>query len=113
LKRHLLKNVPAGFSLELKEDKGGPPWMTGIDHPAFTLMLESLKTGYGHEPCLYGCGGSIPFVAKLMDALGNIPPLCLGAYDPDCRMHEPGESLSMVDLPPPGPFCRDRFTSQF
>ena len=98
LKRHLLKNVPAGFSLELKEDKGGPPWMTGIEHPAFTLMLESLKTGYDHEPCLYGCGGSIPFVAKLMDALGNIPPLCLGAYDPDCRMHEPGESLSMIDL---------------
>jgi acetylornithine deacetylase/succinyl-diaminopimelate desuccinylase-like protein len=98
LKYHLLKNVPAGFSLELEEDKGGPPWMTGIDHPAFTLMLESLKAGYGHEPCLYGCGGSIPFVAKLMDALGSIPPLCLGAYDPDCRMHEPGESLSMADL---------------
>jgi acetylornithine deacetylase/succinyl-diaminopimelate desuccinylase-like protein len=98
LKNHLLKNVPAGFSLELTEDKGGPPWMTGIDHPAYSLMLESLKAGYGQEPCIYGCGGSIPFVAKLMDALGNIPPLCLGAYDPDCRMHEPGESLSMVDL---------------
>ena len=98
LKKFLLQNVPEGFSLELEEDKGGPPWMTGIDHPAFTLMLESLKVGYQHEPCLYGCGGSIPFVAKLMDALGNIPPLCLGAYDPDCRMHEPGESLSMVDL---------------
>jgi acetylornithine deacetylase/succinyl-diaminopimelate desuccinylase-like protein len=98
LKQHLLKHVPAGFSLELEEDKGGPPWMTGIDHPAFPLMLESLKIGYAHDPCLYGCGGSIPFVAKLMDALGNIPPLCLGAYDPDCQMHEPGESLSMADL---------------
>ena len=98
LKKYLLHNVPEGFSLELEEDKGGPPWMTGIDHPAFTLMLESLKVGYQHEPCLYGCGGSIPFVAKLMDALGNIPPLCLGAYDTDCRMHEPGESLSMADL---------------
>ena len=98
LKRYLLDKVPDGFSLELEEDKGGPPWMTGIDHPAFSLMLESLKVGYDHEPCLYGCGGSIPFVAKLMDALGNIPPLCLGAYDPDCRMHEPGESLSMIDL---------------
>jgi acetylornithine deacetylase/succinyl-diaminopimelate desuccinylase-like protein len=98
LKQHLLQNVPDRFTLELEEDKGGPPWMTGIDHPAFTLMLESLKVGYAHEPCLYGCGGSIPFVAKLMDALGNIPPLCLGAYDPDCRMHEPGESLSMADL---------------
>ena len=98
LKEHLLKKVPPGFSIQLEEDKGGPPWMTGIEHPAFPLMLESLKTGYGHDPCLYGCGGSIPFVAKLMDALGSIPPLCLGAYDPDCRMHEPGESLSMADL---------------
>ena len=98
LKQYLLQSVPDGFTLELEEDKGGPPWMTGIDHPAFTLMLESLKAGYNHEACLFGCGGSIPFVAKLMDALGNIPPLCLGAYDPDCRMHEPGESLSMVDL---------------
>ncbi len=98
LKKHLLRNAPAGFSLELEEDKGGPPWMTGIEHPAFLLMLESLKAGYGKDPCLYGCGGSIPFVAKLMEALGNIPPLCLGAYDPDCRMHEPGESLSMADL---------------
>ena len=98
LKNHLFKNVPAGFTLELDEDKGGPPWMTAIDHPAFPLMLESLKAGYGHDPCLYGCGGSIPFVAKLTEALGDIPPLCLGAYDPDCRMHEPGESLSMADL---------------
>ena len=98
LKHHLLASTPAGYSLELEADKGGPPWITAIDHPAFSLMLESLKTGYGKDPCLYGCGGSIPFVAQLMEALGDIPPLCLGAYDPDCRMHEPGESLSMPDL---------------
>ena len=30
--------------------------------------------------------------------LGDVHPLCLGAYDPDARMHEPGESLSMPDL---------------
>ena len=98
LKTHLFQNVPPGFSLELKEDKGGAPWSTGIDHPAFPLMLKSLEVGYGHPSCLYGCGGSIPFVAKLMTALGNVPPLCIGPYDQDCRMHEPGESLSMPDL---------------
>lgn len=98
LKTHLLQNVPPGFSLELKEDKGGSPWSTGIDHPAFPLMLKSLEVGYEHTSCLYGCGGSIPFVAKLMTALGNIPPLCIGPYDQDCQMHEPGESLSMPDL---------------
>ena len=98
LKQHLLDHAPQGYTLHLETDKGGPPWITGIEHPAFGLMLESLKTGYDCDPCLYGCGGSIPFVAKLMQALGDIPPLCLGAYDPDSRMHEPGESLSMADL---------------
>ncbi|SVE25138.1 uncharacterized protein METZ01_LOCUS477992, partial [marine metagenome] len=48
--------------------------------------------------CIFGCGGSIPFVAKLTDAIPNTQPLCLGPYDPESRMHEPGESLSMADL---------------
>ena len=72
--------------------------MIGIEHPVFPLILDSLEKGFGEKACLYGCGGTIPFVAKLMQALGNVYPLCLGAYDPDARMHEPGESLSMPDL---------------
>ncbi len=95
---HLQDHVPAGFSLHLEQDKGGSPWITSIEAPVFNMMLDSLSAGFEQPSCLYGCGGSIPFVAKLMDALGNIAPLCIGAYDPACRMHEPGESLSMVDL---------------
>jgi len=98
LKTHLFQAVPSGFSLDLKEDKGGSPWITTIGHPAYPQMLKSLEVGYEHASCLYGCGGSIPFVAKLMMALGDIPPLCIGPYDQDCQMHEPGESLSMPDL---------------
>ena len=98
LRSHLEKNIPSGFELDIKADKGASPWMTEIAHPVFPLMLDCLEKGFGEKSCLYGCGGSIPFVAKLMQALGNVHPLCLGAYDPDCRMHEPGESLSMPDL---------------
>ncbi|QPJ61055.1 MAG: M20/M25/M40 family metallo-hydrolase [Candidatus Nitronauta litoralis] len=98
LTEHLQEQVPTGFSLNLDQDKGGSPWITSIDSPVFNKMLDSLSEGFGKPSCLYGCGGSIPFVAKLMDALGDIAPLCIGAYDPACRMHEPGESLSMVDL---------------
>jgi acetylornithine deacetylase/succinyl-diaminopimelate desuccinylase-like protein len=95
---HLKKNTPAGFQLDLKVDKGASPWMTECKHPVFPLVLESLEKGFGQPSCLYGCGGSIPFVAKLLDALGDVQPICLGAYDNDARMHEPGESLSLVDL---------------
>ncbi|MFQ5673736.1 MAG: M20/M25/M40 family metallo-hydrolase [Nitrospinales bacterium] len=94
---HLQRNTPPGFDLEIIGDKGASPWITDITHPVFPLILEALETGYRHKACLYGCGGSIPFVPKLTGALGGIPPLCLGAYDPDSRMHEPGESLSLVD----------------
>ena len=98
LKNFLLKNTPPGFDLIIQGDKGASPWMTGISHPVFPLMLDSLQKGFNKKSCLYGCGGTIPFVEKLMQALGNVQPLCLGAYDPDAKMHEPGESLSMPDL---------------
>tara|TARA_B100000686_G_scaffold217583_1_gene224662 strand:+ start:1491 stop:3299 length:1809 start_codon:yes stop_codon:yes gene_type:complete len=98
LKNFLLKNIPLGFDLRIQGDKGASPWMTEISHPIFTLMLDSLENGFDQKPCLYGCGGTIPFVEKLMQALGDVQPLCLGAYDPDAKMHEPGESLSMPDL---------------
>jgi acetylornithine deacetylase/succinyl-diaminopimelate desuccinylase-like protein len=98
LKKYLLQNITPGFSLIIKEDKGASPWMTGISHPVFPLILESLEKGFGQKSCLYGCGGTIPFVEKLMQALGDVQPLCLGAYDPDAKMHEPGESLSIPDL---------------
>ena len=97
LRDHLQRNTPPGFDLQIIGDKGASPWITDITHPVFPLILEALETGYGNKACLYGCGGSIPFVPKLTAALGGIPPLCLGAYDPDSRMHEPGESLSLVD----------------
>jgi acetylornithine deacetylase/succinyl-diaminopimelate desuccinylase-like protein len=95
---HLNNNVPPGFELDLKLEKGCDPWMTACKHPVFPLVMEALEKGFEQNSCLYGCGGSIPFVAKLLDALGDVQPLCLGAYDADSRMHEPGESLSMVDL---------------
>ena len=98
LQSYLEKNILPGFKLDIKAEKGAPPWMTGIEHPVFSLILSSLENGFGEKTCLYGCGGTIPFVAKLMEALGNVHPLCLGAYDPDAKMHEPGESLSMPDL---------------
>ncbi|MBT3923416.1 MAG: M20/M25/M40 family metallo-hydrolase [Nitrospina sp.] len=98
LRAYLENNVLPGFKLDIKADKGASPWMTEIRHPAFPLILDCLEKGFDEKACLYGCGGTIPFVAKLMQALGDVQPLCLGAYDPDARMHEPGESLSMQDL---------------
>ena len=98
LKAHLLKHILPGYSLSIKPDKEASPWITPITHPIFPIALEALRIGYNKTACIYGCGGSIPFVAKLTEAIPGTQPLCLGPYDPDSRMHEPGESLSLVDL---------------
>ena len=98
LKAHLLKRILPGYSLSIKPDKEASPWITPITHPIFPIALEALRIGYNKTACIYGCGGSIPFVAKLTEAIPGTQPLCLGPYDPDSRMHEPGESLSLVDL---------------
>jgi acetylornithine deacetylase/succinyl-diaminopimelate desuccinylase-like protein len=98
LKSHLQKHLLPGYSLSIKPDKEASPWITPITHPIFPIALEALGIGYNKTACIYGCGGSIPFVAKLTDAIPGTQPLCLGPYDPDSRMHEPGESLSLVDL---------------
>jgi len=98
LTNHLKKNALPGFELDLQMEKGCSPWMTECKHPVFPLVMEALEKGFDQKSSLYGCGGSIPFVAKLLDALGDVQPICLGAYDSDSRLHEPGESLSLVDL---------------
>lgn len=98
LTHHLKKNALPGFELDLQMEKGCSPWMKACKHPVFPLVMEALEKGFQQKSCLYGCGGSIPFVAKLLDALGDVQPICLGAYDSDSRMHEPGESLSLIDL---------------
>ena len=98
LTNHLKKNALPEFALDLQMEKGCAPWMTECKHPVFPLVMKALEKGFEQKSCLYGCGGSIPFVAKLLDALGDVQPICLGAYDSDSRMHEPGESLSLVDL---------------
>ena len=98
LKTHLRNNLLPGYRLSIAPDKGASPWLAPITHPVFPIILEALSMGYDRAASIYGCGGSIPFVAKLTDAIPDTQPLCIGPYDPDSRMHEPGESLSMADL---------------
>jgi len=98
LKAHLQKKILKEYKMKIKSDRGADPWITPITHPIFPIALEALEMGFDQKPCIFGCGGSIPFVAKLTDAIPGTQPLCLGPYDPESRMHEPGESLSLVDL---------------
>ena len=98
LKTYLQGKLPKDYMIKTKFDRGAAPWITPITHPVFPIALEALEMGFDRKACIFGCGGSIPFVAKLTNTIPGAQPLCLGPYDPDSQMHEPGESLSMADL---------------
>jgi hypothetical protein len=98
LKKYLQKKLPKDYNMQIKFDRGANPWVTPITHPVFPITLEALEMGYNRKACIFGCGGSIPFVAKLTEAIPGTQPICIGPYDPESRMHEPGESLSLIDL---------------
>ena len=71
-------NLPKDCTIKMKFDREASPWITPITYPIFPIALEALEIGFDRKVCICGCGGSIPFVAKLTDAVPAIQPLCLG-----------------------------------
>jgi cysteinylglycine-S-conjugate dipeptidase len=98
LKDHLRKQVPWGLTVDFKTEAAGPAWSTEPVGPAFDLARKALKAGYGKEPLMIACGGSIPFVKPFADALGGAPALLIGVEDPYTNAHGENESVLISDL---------------
>ncbi|MBS1960572.1 MAG: M20/M25/M40 family metallo-hydrolase [Bdellovibrionales bacterium] len=100
LKKHLKAACPWGLEVELKggDPHGGGAWAIDPTGPAFEAARSSMKKGYGEEPLMIGCGGSIPFVKPFAEALGGAPALLIGVEDPYTNAHGENESLLVSDL---------------
>ncbi len=94
----LTKDPPWGVQVSVKPaNKHVKWWMTSPTGPAFEAALTAMRKGYGKEPAMIGCGGTIGFVGPLADLFGGAPALLLGIEDPQSNAHAPNESLHEGD----------------
>lgn len=95
---HVERHAPWGLKVETRPGHGGEPWLTEPEGPAFDAAMSALRDGFGTEPVLLGCGGSIPFVDPIARALGDVPCLLTGVEDPQTNAHGEDESLHLDDF---------------
>lgn len=95
---HLRANLPFGSTLTIGEVEGGSPWQADLTDPVVQTARDALTDAWGTESVTMGIGGSIPFIADLLDVFPDASILVTGVEDPDARAHSANESLYLPDF---------------
>lgn len=98
VKAHLQEHVPFGAELEFGAEESGAPWSADSSDPVIATAMEALSEGFGADAVQMGLGGSIPFIADLVEVFPQASILVTGIEDPDTRAHSPNESLYLPDF---------------
>lgn len=100
LRDHLLATAPHGAHVEVELDESGQPFAGDVDGPVYDAARAALARAWGlgsaDEVVHAGVGGSIPFIAELVEAFPGATVLVTGVEDPDTRAHGHDESLSLA-----------------
>ncbi|WP_353814048.1 dipeptidase [Agromyces sp. SYSU T00266] len=95
LRTHLLGNAPFGAHVELDDIDTGQPFLVDTSGWAVAEAKAAMAEAWGVEPVDIGVGGSIPFIAELVEEFPQAQILVTGVEDPDSRAHSPNESLHL------------------
>jgi len=92
---HVAKHAPAAVTASF----GGrsvriAPTLLESDSPAFEAAARAFERGFGARPLRSLCGGGIPIVGHLVDAL-DAPAVLMGFGLPDDGAHGPDEHFSL------------------
>lgn len=98
LTAHLEEHAPFGARVEVTRGHHNAAWATEPEGPVFAAATRAMTLGYGREPAILGCGGSIPFVEPFSAAFGGAPCLLVGIEDPATNAHGEDESLHIGDF---------------
>ncbi|MFC0675380.1 dipeptidase [Brachybacterium hainanense] len=95
---HLEAHTPRGARLEIARGEQGKPFLAPADTPGMRLARASFAASWGVPPVDTGLGGSIPFIADLLEVFPRADVLVTGVEDPDSRAHGVDESLHLGDF---------------
>jgi len=95
LRAHLLAHAPFGAHVELDDIDTGQPFLVDTTGWAVAEAKAAMAEAWGADPIDIGVGGSIPFIAELVEEFPRAQILVTGVEDPDSRAHSPNESLHL------------------
>lgn len=98
LRAHLEEHVPFGARLIYGEVELGKPFEANSSGWAKKLAEASLSAAFGNDSVDIGIGGSIPFIADLLEVFPAAQILVTGVEDADSRAHSPNESVHVDTL---------------
>lgn len=98
LRAHLEANLPFGAKIAYHDVEMGKPFQADASGWAQSLAETALEASFANPTALIGIGGSIPFIADLMEVFPNAQILVTGVEDADSRAHSPNESVEVESL---------------
>jgi acetylornithine deacetylase/succinyl-diaminopimelate desuccinylase-like protein len=98
IEAHLMSHVPFGADISIEDLDMGNPFLVDSSGWAAADALETMGEAWATEAVEIGAGGSIPFIADLVDMFPAAQILITGVEDPDSRAHSPNESLHLPTL---------------
>ena len=95
IETHLRANAPFGAQLAISDVDKGSPFLVDTSGWAVADAKDAMAEAWGADAVEMGVGGSIPFIADLVEVFPEAQVLVTGVEDPDSRAHSPNESLHL------------------
>jgi cysteinylglycine-S-conjugate dipeptidase len=98
LRAHLEEHAPFGARVTWTPGEQGRAFGAPADSAAMRAARSAFAAAWGTDPVDIGVGGSIPFIADLLEAFPEAAVLVTGVEDPDSRAHGANESVHLGEL---------------
>src|SRR5690606_12484173 len=95
LKKHVKDITPFGAHIAFSGAQLGNPFLVDTSGWAVAEAKRAMADAWGAEVVEASVGGSIPFIADLVETYPGAQILVTRVEDPDTRAHSPNESLHL------------------